>query len=146
MEIGAHTRTHPDLGKVTDAETLFDEVVTARDELEKEIDCKINYFAFPFGQMENLSDEAIQLAKTHGFKGVCSAYGGLNSVGDNPFHIHRLHGDSETIRLKNWLSLDPRVLLAKKYQLPELPESTNETSNQEASDETKSDQVAATSC
>ena len=45
-----------------------------------------------------------------GFDGVCSAYGGYNFPGDDPFHLRRIHGDPETIRLKNWLTLDPRKL------------------------------------
>ena len=49
IEIGAHTRNHPDLGKVTDAGTLYDEVITATRELSDLIGQPIRYFAFPFG-------------------------------------------------------------------------------------------------
>jgi peptidoglycan/xylan/chitin deacetylase (PgdA/CDA1 family) len=34
VEIGAHTRTHPDLGAIDDPQRLHDEVVVARDELQ----------------------------------------------------------------------------------------------------------------
>ncbi|MEE2640988.1 MAG: polysaccharide deacetylase family protein [Planctomycetota bacterium] len=120
IEIGAHTRTHPDLGKTRDEEKIFDEVVVARDELEDLIGCRVRYFAFPFGQKENLNDEVFQLAKMYGFEGVCSAYGGVNAIGDDPFHLQRIHGDPEFLRFRNWLSLDPREMLKTSYPLPEL--------------------------
>ncbi len=108
VEIGGHTRNHPDLGALTDPEQLFDEVVVATREMEQQIDRPIRYFAFPFGQIENLNAAVFRLAREHGFAGVCSAYGGWNEVGGDAFHLQRFHGDPEMARLKNWLTFDPR--------------------------------------
>lgn len=112
VEIGCHTRTHADLGRINDPATLHDEVVAARDDLESSIDCRIRYFAFPFGQRENLNEAAVRIAREAGYEGVCSAYGDYNmpDVGADPFHLKRIHGDPELIRFKNWLTLDPRKL------------------------------------
>lgn len=110
IEIGAHTRTHVDLGSVADPRVLFDEVVTARNELEQLIEHRVRYFAFPFGQPDNLNRHAVELAREAGFAGVCSAYGDYNQPGEDSFHIKRIHGDPELIRLKNWMTLDPRKL------------------------------------
>ena len=110
IEIGAHTRNHPDLGKVTDPETLRDEVVTSTLELGELIGQPIRYFAFPFGLPENLNSYAFDLLADAGLKGVCSAFGAYNFPGQDPFHIRRIHGDPEISRLKNWLSIDPRKL------------------------------------
>jgi len=109
-EIGLHTRTHADLGQVRDPDQLQDEVVSARRDLAELIDRPIRYFAFPYGLHVNLSVEAFQLAKEVGFQGVCSAYGGYNFPGDDPFHLQRLHADPEWIRWKNNLSVDPRKI------------------------------------
>lgn len=119
IEIGAHTRSHVDLGQVNDPQVLFDELVVARDELEDLLDCPVKYFAFPYGQKENLNDEVFRLAKLYGFAGVCSAYGGVNSPGSNPFHLQRIHADPEFARIRNWLTLDPRTLLRSSYPMPE---------------------------
>ncbi len=108
VEIGGHTRNHPSLGHITDPEQLFDEVITATREMEEVIGKKIRYFAFPFGQLENLNSEVFRLVKEHGFKGICSAYGGWNEIGDDGFHMQRIHGDPQMAFLKNWLTVDPR--------------------------------------
>ncbi|MCE9548590.1 MAG: polysaccharide deacetylase family protein [Planctomycetia bacterium] len=107
VEIGAHTRTHADLGTVTDPAVLRDEIVGARDELQSALDCRIRYFAFPFGQHANLSPAAFALAKENGFDGVVSAYGGYNFPGDDPFHLQRACVDGPTSRLKIAVNLDP---------------------------------------
>ena len=116
VEIGAHTRTHVDLGKVTDPELLADEVILSSREIEDLIGKPVQYFAFPYGQRENLNHCVFSMLKQHGFLGVCSAYGGWNLIGDDSFHIKRLHGDPSFERVKNWLSYDPRVGFVKPYK------------------------------
>jgi peptidoglycan/xylan/chitin deacetylase (PgdA/CDA1 family) len=110
VEIGAHTRTHADLGNVTDPGQLHDELVVARLELQELADAPVRFFAFPFGQHANLSSAAFRVARSAGYEGVCSAYGGFNFSGDDPFHLQRIHVDDDMIRLKNWATLDPRKL------------------------------------
>src|SRR5262249_898815 len=97
VEIGAHTRTHPNLGRIDDPDQLYDEVVTARDELEAALECHIRYFAFPFGQYRNLNTAALRIAADAGFDGVVSAYGGYNFPGDDPFHLQRVGVDGPLI-------------------------------------------------
>ena len=115
IEIGAHTRTHADLGSITDERELVDEVVTATIELEAVLQRKVRYFAFPYGQKVNLNDKVFGMLRELGFLGVCSAYGGWNEVGDDPFHLQRLHGDPNFQRMKNWLTYDPRIERMQRY-------------------------------
>lgn len=110
VDIGAHTRTHADLGTTNDAAVLFDEIVAARDELADAVETAVDYFAFPFGKHANMSDQAFHIARQAGIRGVCSAYGNYNRPRSDAFHIQRIHGDPELVRLKNWLTLDPRKL------------------------------------
>lgn len=115
IEIGAHTRNHVDLAKITCEKTLVDEVIVASQELEKLIGRKIRYFAFPFGQIENLNPNVFAMLREAGFLGVCSAYGGWNDIGGDGFHIQRTHGDPNLERMKNWLTYDPRLARIPKY-------------------------------
>ena len=120
VDIGAHTRTHADLGCLDDPHRLHDELVVARDELQDLIGDSVRYFAFPYGQHENLSPAAFQLARSAGYEGVCSAYGGFNFPGDDPFHLQRIHADDDMIRLKNWVTVDPRKLRkSRRYEYQE---------------------------
>lgn len=119
IEIGAHTRTHADLGRLHDAKRIRDEVIEATRDLEAALDRPVRYFAFPFGQHANLNRRAFRLAREFGFEGVCSAYGGFNLPGDNPFHLQRMHADPDLLRLKNWLTGDPRLRFVKRYQYDE---------------------------
>jgi peptidoglycan/xylan/chitin deacetylase (PgdA/CDA1 family) len=108
IEIGSHTRTHIDLGRVHDLKELRREVVDAAHELEDAVGTPIRYFAFPFGLHANLNVEAFKLARRAGYRGVCSAYGGYNWPGDDSFHMQRIHADPEMLRFKNWLTFDLR--------------------------------------
>jgi peptidoglycan/xylan/chitin deacetylase (PgdA/CDA1 family) len=112
VEIGAHTRTHADLGTLDSTTELQREIVGSRDDLEAALQRPIRYFAFPYGLPENMSRDAFQIAYKAGFRGVCSAYGGYNQPAGDPFHIHRIHGDPQWSRLRNWLTVDPRKLSA----------------------------------
>jgi peptidoglycan/xylan/chitin deacetylase (PgdA/CDA1 family) len=115
VEIGAHTRTHCDLGAIFDPVRLHDEVVGARDDLQAELGIRIRYFAYPYGMRPNLSREVFQLAHDADYEAACSAYGGLNFPGDDAFHIQRLHGDLSMARFKNNLTFDPRKLHIERY-------------------------------
>ncbi len=119
VEIGAHTRHHVDLGTVQDSDLLYDELVVAGQELAQAVRRPIHYFAFPYGQHANMSAEAFQMARAAGYRGVCSAYGGYNFPGDDPFHIQRVHGDPEWMRWKNNLTVDPRkTRITRRFQVP----------------------------
>ncbi len=107
VEIGAHTRTHADLGAVDDEAELYDEIVAARDELQDAIRHPVRYLAFPFGDYANLSATAFRVARDAGYAGVCSNYGGYNYAGDDPFHIQRRGVDGELFRIQNWMFRDP---------------------------------------
>jgi peptidoglycan/xylan/chitin deacetylase (PgdA/CDA1 family) len=107
IEIGAHSRTHPDFGRITDRATLEDELVSARDDLAEAVGRRVRYFAFPFGCPKNLTVEAFQLARDAGYEGVLSAYGGYNFPGGDPFHLQRRSAEGSFLRLKNWAAFDP---------------------------------------
>lgn len=118
IEIGAHTYTHADLGRIIAADgidgaidarrKLHYEIVSATEDLRDAVGCPVRYFAFPFGQYVNLSRQAFEMAQDAGFEAVCSAYGGYNYPGDDPFHLQRIPADNVMMRVKNWTTIDPR--------------------------------------
>src|SRR6185369_1460040 len=72
IEMGVHTRTHADLGRIDDPQQMYDEMIVAREELARLTGRDARYFAFPFGQHANLSPQAFRLAREAGYSGVCS--------------------------------------------------------------------------
>jgi peptidoglycan/xylan/chitin deacetylase (PgdA/CDA1 family) len=115
IDIGAHCYSHADLGAITDRRLLYYEVIAAGEELQRRLDRKIRYFAFPFGQRSNLNREVFEMAREFGYEGVCSAYGGLNCPGGDPFHIQRVGVDADMIGLKHRTTADPCRLRRAKY-------------------------------
>lgn len=124
IEIGLHSRTHIDFDQVTCRKTLKREIIDANAQLADLIGKPIRYFAFPFGLPQQLTPQAIEMVYEAGMLGFCSAYGAYNLVGQDPFHIRRIHGDCNFERLDNWLTFDKRKLLNQPtidYKLPEQP-------------------------
>jgi len=89
FEIGAHTRTHVDLGAVGggDAET---EIAGARQDLQQELGAAVDLFAYPYGSRANLSDANRALVKRAGFRCCCSCFGGAVTADTDPFRIARV--------------------------------------------------------
>lgn len=108
VTIGVHTRTHADMGKVTDLSAIEYEIGGARDDLTQWTGTQPIHFAFPFGMPMNMTPKAIQYVADQGFASYSSAHGGYNFPFRDSFHLRRFHGDPMLARMKNWLSLDPR--------------------------------------
>lgn len=118
VEIGAHTRTHPDIGQLKHHSDVDLEIRGAREELASWIGKQPRHFAFPFGQVSNMPHRAIQYVYDQRFKSYCSAHGGYNwPLLGSSFHLRRFHGDPILARVKNWLSYDPRwVYSASEFE------------------------------
>lgn len=110
IQIGAHTRTHPDLGTIFDREQLAEEIGGSIADLQEWLGRPIDYFAFPFGLPANTSQLAVETLIELGVKGYCTAYGALNWPSSHGLHLRRVHADPGLECLKNWLTLDKRKL------------------------------------
>ncbi len=115
IEIGCHTHTHANLGYGLSKATLRREIVDSRKKLQDLSGQPVRYFAFPYGMPENMSADAIDTVYEAGFDGFASAYGDWNFVGDDSYHIRRIHGNQGLQSIANWLSLDPRKFRRKLH-------------------------------
>ena len=89
FEIGAHTRSHADLGVVSPEEARA-EVLGARLELERQIGSRVESFAYPYGGRQHVTDENREVVKSAGFRCCCSGFGGTNRAGTDPFFLRRV--------------------------------------------------------
>ena len=88
FDIGAHTLTHADLGKISGPEAR-EEIVGSKLELESRLGAPVELFAYPYGGPENLTEANRELVEAAGFRCCCSAAGGINAAGTDPFHLRR---------------------------------------------------------
>ena len=89
FDIGAHTRTHVDLGKVNGA-TAVEEIVGARTDLLDALGRVSQHFAYPYGQRSHLLDGNRRLVQDAGFRSCMSCHGGLARAGTDPFRLQRV--------------------------------------------------------
>ncbi|MCC7416174.1 MAG: polysaccharide deacetylase family protein [Acidobacteria bacterium] len=89
FEIGAHTRTHVDLG-ATSGDEARTEILGARRDLERRLGVPVRAFAYPYGRRDNLTEANRQIVRDAGFRCCCSAFGGVNAVPTDPFHLRRI--------------------------------------------------------
>ena len=69
VAIGAHSVSHYDFNKLTDAEVLF-ELNESRRVIESQIGKQVRHFAYPFGGRNAVGSREFALAKSCGFKTV----------------------------------------------------------------------------
>lgn len=115
VDIGCHTLTHPDCGKLSEPQ-LRREIIDAGKELEDLLGCPVPHFAFPFGQSRNMTARGFALCREFGYRAVCSSYGGMNAIGQDSFHLQRIHGDPSLARIRNWLSYSHRQLNVSRFR------------------------------
>ncbi|HEY6359795.1 MAG TPA: polysaccharide deacetylase family protein [Vicinamibacterales bacterium] len=89
FEIGVHTRTHVNLGRVSGS-AAADEILGARLELEDRLSAPATSFAYPFGGRRHLTEENRELVQAAGFACCCSGFGGINLKRTDPFSLLRI--------------------------------------------------------
>jgi peptidoglycan/xylan/chitin deacetylase (PgdA/CDA1 family) len=89
FEIGSHSRTHADLGKVPEVGALK-ELVSSRQELEDRLSAPVTLFSYPYGGPNNITKKNRELVKGAGYFCCCSCFGGVNVKGTNPYHLRRI--------------------------------------------------------
>ncbi|HYE73816.1 MAG TPA: glycosyltransferase [Blastocatellia bacterium] len=105
FEIGSHTVNHTDLG-TADKKTIQQEINESLAALNRELGMRPRAFAFPWGKPENISVQAINVARQAGCYAAASAYGGLNRRGTDLYNIHRTDAGNGEL---NWLALRARI-------------------------------------
>jgi peptidoglycan/xylan/chitin deacetylase (PgdA/CDA1 family) len=84
MTIASHTRTHPDLAKVTNA-VLKDEVEGSRQDLQREMGFTPDLFAYPYGIWNPRAAAEVQAA---GYRAARAFPGGAFNNASDQFALH----------------------------------------------------------
>lgn len=103
VDVGAHTRTHPLLATLTEAEQ-WQEIDGSRDDLERLLGRRVDLFSYPFGGDEAFTAATTALVRTSGYAMACSGTGGTARPEDYPFVVPRnVVGDWDGARFGEWL-------------------------------------------
>lgn len=98
IDIGAHTDTHKLLSKINNKE-VEREIYLSKEKLENKLGHKINLFAYPNGQKQDISDYAVEIVKKAGFNCACSTYWRTAHHSDEVFELGRvMMSGSDSVR------------------------------------------------
>jgi peptidoglycan/xylan/chitin deacetylase (PgdA/CDA1 family) len=79
-EIGSHTANHINLGTAPYNEVRT-ELFESKAVLEKQLDRKVRWFAYPYGKRTDIRPETAALVEEAGYEGCLSGYGGFVTPG-----------------------------------------------------------------
>ena len=96
--IGSHTVTHVNCAR-TDPDVLRTELRSSLETLQRELRLSEVLFAYPYGDRDDITPEALQLVREVGYAGCLSAYGGYNRGKVDPFDVLRVGVDNKFDRL-----------------------------------------------
>ena len=91
IEIGSHSRTHPQLSQTSDAE-LADELRGSRDDLEAWLQRPVRHFAYPSGDHD---PRVVAAVKAAGYTSAWTTESRAAGAADDPFRMPRVAIDDE---------------------------------------------------
>jgi peptidoglycan/xylan/chitin deacetylase (PgdA/CDA1 family) len=68
LEIGAHTKNHVRLSKVSNKEILYDEIIGCKEDIERSMKKECKYFAWPYGTKADIDKKSLKCIKKAGYK------------------------------------------------------------------------------
>jgi predicted ATP-grasp superfamily ATP-dependent carboligase/peptidoglycan/xylan/chitin deacetylase (PgdA/CDA1 family) len=88
FEVGAHTLTHADLGRVN-GDVAAREIGGSGARLGRELGERVRLFSYPFGGRQHITAANRDLVRRAGYACCASAHGGLVTRGVDPYHLPR---------------------------------------------------------
>lgn len=86
MEIGSHTQNHVRLAE-SDIEIATKEIMQSKLDLEKQFNCSIEHFCYPYG---NYNDEIVAITQNSGYDTATTVNRGRSKSDDNLFTLPRV--------------------------------------------------------
>jgi peptidoglycan/xylan/chitin deacetylase (PgdA/CDA1 family) len=94
VSIGAHTRTHPVLARLSD-DAARAEVVGSKEWLEDVLNEPVTAFSYPYGGSDHYGRNAVEIVRAAGFELACSGEPGPVTPRCDPLQLPR-------VTVKNW--------------------------------------------
>ena len=88
FEIGSHTVNHVDLGILRD-DPAEAEITVSKARLESELNEPCKHFSYPFGRLDQMTEDNRELVRRAGYDCCVSAYGGAVAPNADPYYVKR---------------------------------------------------------
>lgn len=103
VEVGAHTRSHPNLTQLNEQQ-LNEELAGCRDDIENTLGRQVRYLAYPGGRFNS---RVVEAAQSIGYEAACSVIGsGCNSL-ESKFWLFRDVFSDQMDTWVDWIKLQP---------------------------------------
>jgi hypothetical protein len=102
MEIGSHSRSHPHLGRLQDANVLRDEILGSKKTLEAELSVPITEFAYPYG---SYNAAAVAMVESAGYKVARASNFGTRHSRNEIFRLSAITAPGDLATFERILSI-----------------------------------------
>jgi len=96
IDVGAHTRSHPILSRVS-SEQLRDEIRGCKEDIERNLGLPVTHFAYPNGTREDYTSETIKEVSRAGYQAAVTALAGINTPDTPIFELRRIEASTEDL-------------------------------------------------
>lgn len=90
VEFGAHTKTHPILSSLENAEELQEEITGSQARIETALDKPVRHFCYPNGRWRDIGPKAVEAVRATGMRTAVTAEPGLNRAGQDAWLLRRI--------------------------------------------------------
>jgi peptidoglycan/xylan/chitin deacetylase (PgdA/CDA1 family) len=87
LEVGSHTRNHPNCANLTSEEEFESELNESKSDIEKQLGHPINSFCYPSGSYNN---KVVDYIKKYGYQSAASTIPGFNCTNTSLFELKRI--------------------------------------------------------
>ena len=88
LEIGGHSKSHPNLASLKNEEEFIEELYESKNEIEEKLDCSIDHICYPVG---SYNANTIEYAKKYGYLTGVTTKEGFNTPKTDLFQLKRLN-------------------------------------------------------
>jgi peptidoglycan/xylan/chitin deacetylase (PgdA/CDA1 family) len=97
LEVGSHTKNHPNLTNLTSSGEFEGEIKDSKEEIEKNVGYKIDHFCYPAGEY---NEDIIKYLKKFGYKSAVTIINGFNDGNTDLYQLKRIAAPENFIEFK----------------------------------------------
>lgn len=97
MEVGCHTRTHPNCANFTSREEFEEEVCRSKTEIEQNMGYPVEHFCYPGG---TFNDETVKRLKEYGFSSATTIEPAFVNGSADPYRLKRIFAGEDFLFFK----------------------------------------------